>query len=124
MSMKCYLRLHCEIRFIRQPDSLPEYTAHCCVYFKGKLVCKMGRITRSETTELCRPNAQYSLKSSGHPLLPPAYAVELMFSSCLFVCLSVCLSVCIGGSRGGRARRAPPPTGPDSFVLTCKIFET
>ena len=30
----------------------------------------------------------------------------------------------IGGSRGGRARRAPPPTGPDSFVLTCKIFET
>ena len=30
----------------------------------------------------------------------------------------------IGGSRGGRARRAPPPTGPDSFILTCKIFET
>ena len=26
----------------------------------------------------------------------------------------------IGGSRGAR----PPPTGPDSFVLTCKIFET
>ena len=24
----------------------------------------------------------------------------------------------------GRARRPPPPTGPDSFVLTCKIFET
>ena len=29
---------------------------------------------------------------------------------------------CIGGSRG-RARRAPPK-GPDSFVLTYKIFET
>ena len=30
-------------------------------------------------------------------LLPPAYAVEVMFSSCLCVCvcLSVCLSVCV-----------------------------
>ena len=27
----------------------------------------------------------------------------------------------IGGSRGG-ARRMPPPKGPDSFVLTYKIF--
>ena len=25
---------------------------------------------------------------------------------------------------GGAPRRVPPPTGPDSFVLTCKIFET
>ena len=25
---------------------------------------------------------------------------------------------------GGRARRTPPPTGPDSFVSTYKIFET
>ena len=28
-------------------------------------------------------------------LLPPAYAVEVMFSSCLCVCVSVCLSVCV-----------------------------
>ena len=29
-------------------------------------------------------------------LLPPAYAVEVMFSSCLCVCVSVCLCVCLG----------------------------
>ena len=29
----------------------------------------------------------------------------------------------IGGSRGG-APGARPPTGPDSFILICKIFET
>ena len=32
-----------------------------------------------------------------------------------------CLSLADLG--GGRARRAPPPTGPDSFILTCKIFK-
>ena len=33
------------------------------------------------------------------------------------------LNQIIGGSREAR-RRPPPPTGPDSFVLTCKLFET
>ena len=30
----------------------------------------------------------------------------------------------IGGSRGGAPGARPPPTGPNSFILTCKIFET
>ena len=29
-----------------------------------------------------------------------------------------------GGSTGGWRRRATPPKGPDSFVLTYKFFET
>ena len=28
-------------------------------------------------------------------LLPPAYAVEVMFSSCLCVCLCMCVCVCV-----------------------------
>ena len=31
--------------------------------------------------------------------------------------------VIIGGSRGGVPGARPPPTGPDSFILTCKIFK-
>ena len=33
-------------------------------------------------------------------------------------------SKCIGRSRGVHPARAPPPTGSDSFILTCKIFKT
>ena len=42
---------------------------------------------------------------------------------CIMYIFYVLKAQSIGGSRGGGARRAPPPTGPDSFILTCKIFE-
>ena len=33
-----------------------------------------------------------------HKYLPPAYAVEVMFLSCLCVCLRVCVCVCLSAS--------------------------
>ena len=39
---------------------------------------------------LCRIHLRWQIKQL---FLPPAYAVEVMFSSCLCVCLSVCLPV-------------------------------